>query len=99
MASLLKAGAPPLTVPGDFYRVRSDADGFLYVAIRQDQTPSWRNLWQKSRLIVERRCNGSNDPFKDVVEAAEACHAALAQSGRQTDYWSVVHYDLEGDHR
>ena len=98
MASLMAAGAPPVQA-GDFYRVRSDADGFLYVQIRQDQEPSWRNLWRKSRRIVERRCDRSNDPFKDVVEAAEACHAALARSGRPQDYWSVVHYDLEGDHR
>ena len=97
MAQLLALGAPKLR-EGDFYRVRSDQDGFVFVQIREVVEPSWRTFWRDSRLVVERRAPRSYDPSTDIREAAEACTKAITERGRERDYWDAVK-TLEGDHR
>ncbi len=97
MAQLLALGAPALR-DGDFYRVRTNSDGFVLVSIREDVAPSWRTLWRSSRLVVERMAPRSNDPADDVRVAAVACTKAIEARGRGRDYWAGIR-TLEGDHR
>ena len=97
MASLLAAGAPQLG-PGEFYRVQSNADGFVFVQIRKDQCPSWRNLWRSSRLLQESRTYRNDDPVQDIVNAAQTAYEALTRIDPHRTYWDGIRA-LEGDHR
>jgi hypothetical protein len=97
MTQLLALGAPKLR-DDCFYRVTSNRDGFVWVEIRQDVTPSWRNSWQRTHRVCRVLAPSTYDYKTDIREGCEAAVAAIAEWEKHRGYWDGIKA-LEGDHR